>query len=60
MSPLAAKANDSTALAAVPLRATDVQRLASTEVQPILSVVLVTCSVSVSISVSGGTDPTGM
>ncbi|WP_435125394.1 hypothetical protein [Actinacidiphila sp. bgisy144] len=57
MSPLAAKANDSTELAAVPLRTTDVQRLASTEVQPILSVVLVTCSVSVSISVSGGTLP---
>ncbi|BBA99434.1 hypothetical protein RVR_6049 [Actinacidiphila reveromycinica] len=57
MSPLAAKANDSSELAAVPLRSTDVQRLASTELQPILSVVVVTSTVSVSISATGGEWP---
>ncbi|MEV8392003.1 MULTISPECIES: hypothetical protein [unclassified Streptomyces] len=53
MSHLARRVNDSAALTAVPLRSTEVRKMAESEVQPIICIVVVTSSICFGISYTG-------
>ncbi|MFJ9209318.1 hypothetical protein [Streptomyces sp. NPDC102264] len=53
MSHLARRVNDSTALTAVPLHSNEVRKMADSEIEPIICIVLVTGCISFGVSYTG-------